>query len=94
MDSDSIVYLEDYSELISSKPELFEAMNPAVWNATVATMRYAAFFRYVKTNFPQTWLAFYNQVKQIDPDPRITTPTVMYDPYSKTLEDAIQKSIK
>lgn len=94
MDADSIVYLEDYSEIISSKPELFEAMNPAVWNATVATMRYAAFFRYVKTNFPQTWLSFYNQVKEIDPDPRITTPTVMYDPDCKTLEETFKERLK
>jgi hypothetical protein len=94
IDADSIIYLQKYSDLISSKPELFEAANPAVWNATVSTMRYAAFFRYVKNNFPETWLAFFDKLKDLDPEPRIITPTIMYDPDSKSLEEAIHSSLK
>jgi hypothetical protein len=94
MDADSIIYLQKYSDLVSSKPGLFEAANPAVWNATVSTMRYAAFFRYVKNNFPETWLAFLDKIKDLDPEPRIVTPTIMYDPDSKSLEEAIQNSLK
>jgi len=90
MDRDSIVYLKEFSDDVSSKPELFEAANPAVWNASVNTMRFAAFFRYIKTNYPDTWLAFFNQIKTIDPEPRITTPTIMYNPDSKEMEQAIK----
>ena len=94
MNADSIIYLKQYSDLISSKPVLFEAANPAVWNATVSTMRYAAFFRYVKNDFPETWMAFLKQVEKLDPEPRVARPTIMYDPDSKALEEAIQKSKK
>jgi hypothetical protein len=94
MNRDSVIYLKGFSDDVSSEPELFEAANPAVWNATVSTMRFAAFFRYVKANFPETWLAFLNQVKSLDPEPKIYTPTIMYDPDSKAMEEAIRNSIK
>jgi hypothetical protein len=94
MDRDSVIYLKGFSDDISSKPELFEKANPEVWNATVNTMRFAAFFRYVKTNFPESWKAFSNQVKLLDPEPRIVTPTIMYDPDSKAMEEAIKASKK
>lgn len=95
MNRDSIIYLKGFSDDISSKPELFEAANPAVWNATVGTMRYAAFFRYVKAQFPETWFAFLNQIKSLEPlDPEIYTPTIMYDPANKAIEAAIRRSNK
>jgi hypothetical protein len=94
MNRDSVIYLKGFSDDVSSEPELFEAANPAVWNATVSTMRFAAFFRYVKANFPETWLAFLNQVKSLDPEPRIYTPTIMYDSDSKAMEEAIRNSKK
>jgi hypothetical protein len=90
MNRDSIVYLKEFSDDVSSKPELFEAANPAVWNATVNTMRFAAFFRYIKNNYPETWVDFISQVKTLDPEPRIITPTIMYNPDSKELEQAIK----
>jgi len=90
MSRDSVNYLKGFSDDVSSKPYLFEAANPAVWNATVNTMRYAAFFRYVKTNFPKAWLAFLNQIALIDPEPRIFTPTIMYDPANKEIEKVIR----
>jgi hypothetical protein len=92
MDRDSIIYLKEFSDDVSSKPELFEAANPAVWNASVKTMRFAALFRYIKINYPETWLAFINQLKSIDPEPRIITPTIMYDTDSKEMEQAIKNS--
>jgi len=92
MDRDSIVYLKEFSDDVSSKPELFEAANPAVWNASVNTMQFAAFFRYVKANFPAEWNAFIEQVKAVDPEPRIVTPTILYNPDSKETEQAIKNS--
>lgn len=94
MNADSVVYLKPFSDLVSSKPGLFEAANPAVWNATVTTMRYAAFFRYVKINFPEAWTAFLGQVNLIDPEPRIFTPSVMYNPDSKTIDEALKNTLK
>jgi hypothetical protein len=90
MDSDSIVYLKEYSDDVSSKPELFEAANPEVWNASVYTMRFAAFFRYIKTNYPEGWNAFIDQVQTIDPEPRIVTPTAMYQTGNSEVENALR----
>jgi hypothetical protein len=83
MNRDSVIYLKGFSDDVSSKPELFETANPAVWNATVNTMRFAAFFRYVKANFPKAWLVFQNQIAEVDPEPRIFTPTIMYNSLNK-----------
>ncbi len=94
MDADSIIYLKKYSNDISSRPGLFNATNPAVWKATVSTMRYAAFFRFVKINFPETWHAFLKQVTLLNPKPWVETPTIMYDPESKAIEQAINTSKK
>jgi hypothetical protein len=90
MDRDSIVYLKEYSDEVSSKPEIFKAANPAVFDATVNTMRFAAFFRYIKTNYSLDWKAFVDQVSEVDPEPRITTPTIMYDPNIKEIEQAVK----
>ncbi len=92
MDRDSIIYLKEFSDDVSAKPELFQASNPAVWNATVNTMRYAAFFRYIKANYPETWFAFIKQIKTVKPEPDVITPTIMYDPDSKAMDEAIKKS--
>jgi hypothetical protein len=92
MDRDSIVYLKEFSDDVSSEPELFEAANPAVWNASVKTMQYAAFFRYLKTNYPFEWKTFMDQIREVDPQPRIVTPTIMFDPDSKEIEGAIKSS--
>jgi hypothetical protein len=92
MDRDSIVYLKEFSEDVSSEPELFEAANPAVWNASVKTMQYAAFFRYLSTNYPFEWKTFMDQISKVDPEPRIVTPTIMFDPDSKETEQAIKNS--
>jgi hypothetical protein len=89
MDRDSVVYLKGLSDDISSEPGLFEAANPAVWNATVNTMRYAAFFRYVKKEFPDAWLAFVNQINGIIPEPVVYSPTIMYDTANKDLAKLI-----
>lgn len=92
MDADTIIPLKAYSDGLSAKPELFAAANPAVWNATVTTMRFAAFFRYVKASHPQAWASFVDQIQRLDPDPepRVVTPTVMYDPASTTRDSTVR----
>ncbi len=89
MDRDSVVYLKGLSDDISAEPDLFQAANPAVWKAVVNTMRYGAFFRYIKQNYPDTWAVFSNQIKGIIPEPVVFTPTVMYDTSDKELAKLI-----
>jgi hypothetical protein len=83
-----IEYLEEYSDNIS-RPDLIEKANPEVWNATRMLMRYAAFFRYVKEEFPEEWTDFINQVKNLKSEPSAVTPTVMYPKGNKVIEDAL-----
>jgi hypothetical protein len=89
MDSESIIYLKEYSDDVSAKPELFEAANPEVWNATVYTMRFGAFFRYIKSNYPLEWSAFIDQIQSVDAQPRVKTPTAMYNTGDTEVENAI-----
>ncbi|MCX6842183.1 MAG: hypothetical protein NTX53_07885 [candidate division WOR-3 bacterium] len=80
MDAYQVVYLKEYSERLSQRPEVIRSINPAVWDALVNVMRYAAFFRYCKQQFPEQWQAFMKQIDQLEVLPRVSTPTVMYDP--------------
>ena len=47
--------------------KLFE-YNPAVYDACVKVMRYSAFFRYVKKNFPQSWNLFVDKINNAYPN--------------------------
>jgi hypothetical protein len=52
-------------------------MNPLVYDAVTQTMRYAAFFRYVKLHYQGAWLSFLSSIQNIRPMPAVTTPTTM-----------------
>lgn len=54
-----------------------EKMNPHVWQAARATMRFAAFFRYCKTKNPDNWREFIASVRSVRLIPEVETPTVM-----------------
>lgn len=82
--------LNEFSDRMSAKPEKIAAWNPEVWNATVTTMRTAAFFRYVKENFPVQWQSFLNQVSNLIPEPEVTTPTIIYDKGNTIIEEALR----
>ncbi|MBT3383927.1 MAG: hypothetical protein HN778_21020 [Prolixibacteraceae bacterium] len=85
------IYLKAFSDQMSAFPNLISNHNPAVWNATVNTMRFSAFFRYIKLNFPIEWEKFYAQVENLTPYPFVTTPTVIYDTGNKTISDALKQ---
>jgi hypothetical protein len=55
--------------------EALRAFNQPVYDAATNTMRYAAFFRYVKKQNPAGWNAFLAQLNSVTPQPSITTPT-------------------
>lgn len=61
------------SKAIETKNQSLYNFNPVVFSACTITMRYAAFFRYVKENNPAAWKKFMeqvNQVKNIKPCPQ------------------------
>jgi hypothetical protein len=69
------------SEKISNQTAALRAINPAVWDAGVTLMRYAAFFRYCKQNYPGQWSSFMRQIENApQPRPIVITPTVMEEP--------------
>ncbi|MBN1927641.1 MAG: T9SS type A sorting domain-containing protein [Prolixibacteraceae bacterium] len=84
-------YLEEFSNRMSDVT-LLEKTNPAVWIANVNIMRYAAFFRYIKINFPEEWDSFINSVSGVSPQPQAHTPTVIYDTGNSAIEDALANS--
>ncbi|HZI20621.1 MAG TPA: hypothetical protein VEY09_18775 [Pyrinomonadaceae bacterium] len=78
MDVSSVTEMRELSRQVSAETRRLRAINPAVWDAGVAVMRYGAFFRYVKANHPVRWRAFMAQINRAPaPPPRVTTPTVL-----------------
>lgn len=73
----TVVPLPEYTERISREPEMLRRINPVVWDTGVKVMRYAAFFRYYKANYPAPWRAFLTQVRQIKVSPQVRTPAIM-----------------
>ncbi len=92
----SIDYLEDYSDRLSEPIDEIRAINPQVWDATVTTMRYAAFFRFCKHHFPEQWEQFIAEIQDVMISPKLETPTVMYisgDPIIEELLDGLSPEI-
>jgi len=67
--------VSNITEKLKQKHYLIQQFNPSVYKATLRTMQYAAFFRYVKINFPGSWIVFLESIKSIKTKPEITTPT-------------------
>ncbi|MGA1876181.1 MAG: InlB B-repeat-containing protein [bacterium] len=81
MDAYEILSVDDLSDQVSARPDLLRNINPAVWDSGVTVMRYSAFFRYCKENFPQEWNTFMAQIDTIaaGSGSQIITPTVMLE---------------
>ncbi|MBN2416626.1 hypothetical protein JXO52_12340 [bacterium] len=80
MDMHECVFLDEYSRRLSADPDFLRAMNPAVWDAATATLRYAAFFRFVRERSPEQWRRFSASVRDVPVLPPVRTPTVMWSP--------------
>jgi hypothetical protein len=93
MEAHKIIFLTEYSNRMSQNPDMLKATNPAVWNATVLTMRTAAFFRYVKASFPSEWQTLIAQLKDKYPELAVRTPTVLYKSGNTVIENAIKTVI-
>ena len=79
MDIYTPIFIEKMSEGLSSRAEKLRAMNPAIWDVATLTMRYAAFFRYCKTTFPDKWDEYIQQINNISIEPAVKTPTVIWE---------------
>jgi hypothetical protein len=62
---------------VSDRLALVRSINPAVWDAGANVMRYAAFFRYYKQNYPLKWKQFMAQIKNVKLQPSVKTPNVL-----------------
>jgi hypothetical protein len=51
------------------------SFNPAVFGAAIATMRYAAFFRYIKAQNIVSWNTFMEKITGVAVEPKVETPT-------------------
>jgi hypothetical protein len=91
MIANDIQMLKELSDRMSARPQMLEACNPEVWKATTNTMRYAAFYRFIKANYPEQWKRFYNQVLVLEPVPEVITPTVLYETKNKKIRDALRR---
>jgi hypothetical protein len=49
--------------------------NTPVYNAATQTMRYSAFFRYVKKQNPASWRDFLRETRTVAVQPPVVTPT-------------------
>lgn len=54
---------------------IIKEINENVYEALKTTMQLSAFFRYVKTRYPNNWQKFYSQIKDIEVYPKVKTPT-------------------
>jgi hypothetical protein len=52
-------------------------LNPLVYDAAARTMRFAAFFRYVRENYPAEWQSFIASIINVRTMPAVLTPTSM-----------------
>jgi hypothetical protein len=73
-----VIYLENLSTTLSRNPSLFKNINPAVWDAGVKTMRFAALFRYCKKNFPEEWMKLLDTIDKVTISPEVDTPSIMH----------------
>lgn len=56
--------------------QTIQAFNPTVYTAVNQTMRYAAFFRYIKAANIDIWNKFLSQVQNVPVAPKVKTPTL------------------
>ena len=67
------------NDWLASHTDTLRRINPDVWDNAVITARYAAFFRYVKQNYPSSWQRFYGKIEQVKLTPAVTTPDVVIE---------------
>jgi hypothetical protein len=69
-----VIALDNLTESMKKQEGFIQAINPTVYDAAVQTMRFAAFFRYVKRNNKKSWYKFLQQLKSVEVEPVVKTP--------------------
>lgn len=77
MMASSFKRLPNVSKALSDKMRQLEGGNPPVYHSLCNFMRYAALFRYFKNHNPGSYNSFVDSFQNVNPNPRITTPTVI-----------------
>jgi hypothetical protein len=78
--ADDLQKLEEmmqFSLTLSESIREADGINPEVYRSLLTTMRYAAFFRYVRTRNPETYSTFVTALPGASLLPSIQTPTVL-----------------
>jgi len=76
-DANTVVPLREYTQRISRETAMLRRINPAIWDTGVNVMRYAAFFRYYKSEHPADWHAFLSRLNGVSVYPQVRTPSIM-----------------
>ncbi|MCC6725778.1 MAG: hypothetical protein IT258_14810 [Saprospiraceae bacterium] len=75
---DQIVEVSNLTNQLKQKREELRNLNPDVYNAAEKTMRYAAFFRFLKKYYPTDWNNFLRTIGDVNIEPSVKTPTKWY----------------
>lgn len=75
-----LVNMDDFSRDFSDKMRELKGGNPTVYDALTTSMRYAAFFRFVKKHNPKQYDAFVKSIAEVSIQPYVKTPTVLIPP--------------
>ncbi len=67
--------LDELTNSMRARRTHLRDFNPAVYTAAQNVMRFAALFRYVKSQNGQNWTRFTNQVRSVAVEPAVQTPT-------------------
>ncbi len=70
-------FLNEWTAEVSKGMRDADGINPAVYRALVSTMRYRAFFRYVKNVSPETYATFVRSLPNQKTTKTLVTPTVI-----------------
>jgi hypothetical protein len=70
--------VKEVSELtrdLGKRMDYLAKINPAVYDAVDKTMKFGAFFRYVRAEYPEAWVAFVGQISSVELDSGLVVKT-------------------
>lgn len=71
----AVIYNKEVTEEMKRTYSKLRSLNPLVFDAAERTMRYAAFFRFIKKINYDSWSDYFNQVRSVRIKPVVNTPT-------------------
>jgi len=70
-----VLEVKALTDKLRQHSDTIRKVNPVVFDAAQTTMRFSAFFRWIKKTNPEGWRTFVESVELIDTEPAISTPT-------------------